>query len=378
MLTIWRRHTRTCPYRTRGRSVVKCNCPLFADGRVNGRRVRRALGTRDLARARRLAAGLESPEDRIFKSVADAVTAFLDHCDSEGLRFSTYRKYQNTLKHLRRFCEARDVEWIRGLTAELLDTFRAGRKLAPLTSVKELQLLRQFCGFCHDRRWVEENVARRIKPPRNIRSNEVEPYSQVEVNDIIGACDRIGMAQYERLRARAMVLLLHYTALRVGDVALLARDRVSADGMRCRIFLPTDKNRKAVFLPIPNELKIPLPLPRGCSESSKYFFWNGVSSDRSMKSVAERSLWSVFKVSSVQHPHAQRFRHTLATELLERGASFEMSPMCLATVPALCVSITRNGLQCGSHGSTSSCSECIVTRIGTAERSSRQFSSKTP
>lgn len=326
MLTIWRRHTKTCPYRSRGRSVVKCNCPLSADGYVNGRRVRRSLGTRDMARARKIAVAFESPDERIYKSVSAGVTAFLDHCDVEGLRFSTCRKYRNTLNRLSAFCDARQLVWIGELTMDVLDAFRASRKLAPIAAVKELQLLRQFCGFCHDRRWAEENAAKRIKPPRNIRPNDVEPYSQVEVNEIISACDQIGKTPYERLRARAMVLLLRYTALRIGDVALLARDRVSADSNRCRIFLRTEKNGKAVFLPIPDELKTALdlvPLPRGSSDASKYYFWNGVSSERSMKSIVERCLRSVFRRSGVHRAHAHRFRHTLATELLARGASFE-------------------------------------------------------
>jgi len=39
--------------------------------------------------------------------------------------------------------------------------------------------------------------------------------------------------------------------------------------------------------------------------------------------VAERTLAAVFAKSGVLRAHAHRFRHTLATELLGRGASFE-------------------------------------------------------
>ena len=42
-----------------------------------------------------------------------------------------------------------------------------------------------------------------------------------------------------------------------------------------------------------------------------------------MKSIVERCLRTVFKKSDVPRAHAHRFRHTLATELLGRGASFE-------------------------------------------------------
>jgi integrase len=66
-----------------------------------------------------------------------------------------------------------------------------------------------------------------------------------------------------------------------------------------------------------------LPLPRGCGDKPRYFFWNGISSERAMKGIAERSLAAVFKASMVPHAHAHRFRHTLVTELLGNRASFE-------------------------------------------------------
>jgi integrase/recombinase XerC len=327
MLTIWRRHTNSCPHRTRGREVLKCNCPLWAEAWQNGKRVlRQSLGTRDMARARKMAIALESPDRQMFKTIKDAATAFIDHCNSEGLRYSTVRKYRNSLNHLDAFCDKHGVDAVGELTTDHLDAFRAGRGLKPITSSKELQLLRQFCGFCFDRRWASENVAKRIKPPRNIQPNDVEPFSTAEIAAIIKACDSIGRGPYERLRARAMILTLRYTALRIGDVALLSRDRFSRESGRWRIFLRTEKSGKPVFLPIPNEMKEALdrvPVPRGSAADGRFYFWNGVSSERTMKDIADRSLASVFKAALVPKAHAHRFRHTLATELLGRGGSFE-------------------------------------------------------
>jgi integrase len=39
--------------------------------------------------------------------------------------------------------------------------------------------------------------------------------------------------------------------------------------------------------------------------------------------IAERTLAAVFKKSGVKNAHAHRYRHTLATRLLEGGASFQ-------------------------------------------------------
>ena len=45
-----------------------------------------------------------------------------------------------------------------------------------------------------------------------------------------------------------------------------------------------------------------------------------------MVGIAERTLSAVFKKSGVKGAHAHRYRHTLATRLLEQGATFEPTP----------------------------------------------------
>ena len=121
--------------------------------------LRQSLQTRDLARARKIAVALESADEGVFKPVPDAVAGFLEHCESESLRHSTIRKYRNSLKHLEAFCELKKLDSMAELTTDHLDAFRAKRELKQVTSSKELQLLRQFCGFCLDHRWMPENVA---------------------------------------------------------------------------------------------------------------------------------------------------------------------------------------------------------------------------
>ena len=179
--------------------------------------------------------------------------------------------------------------------------------------------------------------ARKIKLPRHLKPNEVVPFSAAEVAAIVKACDSVGKSDYERARARAIVLSLRYTALRIGDVSLLAKDRISRDGDRWRIFLRTEKSGQPVFLPIPPELKAALdcvPAPMRNTES-RYFFWNNLGKEKTHKAHIDRCLRAVFRVSGVKGAHAHRFRHTLATELLGRGASFEEVADILGNSPEI-------------------------------------------
>jgi integrase/recombinase XerC len=268
----------------------------------------------------------------------EAVAAFDAHCVSDGLKPSTLRKYRNTLGKLREFCEARGALDMQEIATDMLDAYRGSRGLSVIAGVKELELLRQFFKFCLVRHWIRESPAAGIKGPRKIQPNEVEPYTPEETEKIIAACGTFGRTDYERQRARAMILAMRYTALRIGDVAMLGRDRISRDGLRWRIFLHTEKTGKPVFLPIPDDLRLALntaPRPRGGAPDCRYFFWNGITSERAAKGIAERTLAAVFKASSVAKAHAHRFRHTLATELLGAGASFEEVADVLGNSPEI-------------------------------------------
>ncbi|MGP8247083.1 MAG: tyrosine-type recombinase/integrase [Bryobacteraceae bacterium] len=156
-----------------------------------------------------------------------------------------------------------------------------------------------------------------------------------EESEILAACDQIGGgkynrsgARYEQLRARGMIMLLRHTALRVSDVCTLRKDAVSWDSEKntWRVFLYTQKTGDPVFLPIPESMKLvldALPAPRNAPQDYAYYFWNGQSSRRALVGIAERTLSAVFRKSGVKDAHAHHYRHTLATRLLEQGATFE-------------------------------------------------------
>ena len=196
------------------------------------------------------------------------------------------------------------------------------------------------------RKWITTNQAKELKAPHNPKPKEVVPYTLLEESRILEACTKIGGGKgtrrrgtgYEHLRARAMVMLLRHTALRISDVSTLRKDAVSWDqaASTWRIFLRTQKTGESIFLPIPVSLKMildALPLPRNAAQDCPYYFWNAVTSRRGVVGIAERTLAAVFKKSGVKHAHAHRYRHTLATRMLEQGHSFELVADILGNTP---------------------------------------------
>jgi integrase len=54
-----------------------------------------------------------------------------------------------------------------------------------------------------------------------------------------------------------------------------------------------------------------------------HYFWTGTSKPKSTVGNYQRALKTLFKLAEVPRVHAQLFRHTFATELLQAGNSLE-------------------------------------------------------
>jgi site-specific recombinase XerD len=366
----FRRHLRRCGFFGPGgreARVDKCQCPFHVDGLHHGERVRQSLRTRSrLVADRRLTALIRELDERrraasdesvraARRTVSEAVDRFLrNHGQLDENRkyrghieYAPWRKYRTKLNFLLAFCKAEGISELADVTVDLLEDFCRTRQIGLVTLKVELQALRTFFGHFVSRKWIAINPAKEIKTPRNVKPNEVVPYTLREEGLILAACDQIGgatyqrsAAVYERLRARAMVMLLRHTALRVSDVCTLKKDAVSWDKEKStwRVFVHTQKTGDPVFLPIPAELKLvldALPMPRNGSQDCPYYFWNGHTAKRAVVGIAERTLAAVFKKSGVKNAHAHRYRHTLATRLLADGATFELVADILGNSPAV-------------------------------------------
>lgn len=330
-----RRHSPGCKYKKEGRNYLNCKCWLWVDGMSSSGRVRLPMKTRDLyVAAQRIAELQKGPPEpskprKGFREAADAFVA--SHSDSAS---STVRKYKRVLGHMARFLTGRNLTSVEDVSLELIDAYKLDRGTAVHTWCKELQLFRQFFGFCQNRKWIETNPAQLVRMPKNVTSGPREPYTPDEVSSIIAACDRFGRSSYERRRARAMILLMRFYAFRISDVSMLKRSSVSSGYIRLR----TLKNGKHVDVELRPEVQIALealPAPMGAPVACEYYFWTGTSSKESLLKGASRTLAAVFKLSGVEHAHTHRFRHTLATDILVNGGTAEDAANILGSSPAI-------------------------------------------
>jgi len=182
----------------------KCDCPFLVDGNHWGQRVRQSLHTRsqqiadrrlaDLVRALDAKLLAQEAADAVSESTGQlqarptlsvAVKRFLksggeidEHGKFRGdLQFSTWRKYRCGLNFLELFCKDRGISELPDVTHEVLEDFRPTRRIGQIAWKVELQTLRTFFDYCMSQKWITSNPAKEMKSPRNIKPNEVVPYT---------------------------------------------------------------------------------------------------------------------------------------------------------------------------------------------------------
>lgn len=184
---------------------------------------------------------------------------------------------------------------------------------------KKLERLSAWLGFCERRKWIPDNPARHLRPPK-VADRPTLPFTSSEMVKIFAALDgkyakRAGLRNAQRLKS--FVLLLRYSGLRIGDAVSNGKDHIQ-DG---KLFLYTQKTGTPVRCPLPPVVLQALDASPHSSEG--HFFWTGKSTLKAAVGKWQRRLHTLFELAEVPNGHAHRFRDTFAVELLLQGTPME-------------------------------------------------------
>lgn len=320
MLTVYRRHVKSCPHRGEGRKYRRC--PIWADGFLNGVEMRESLEMKDWEKAQQKIRDWEAEGRVVSEPKSDiqpitlerACEQFLADAKSRELQPATIRKYRYLFEQMTAFAAKEGLRFVHQWEdIEVLRRFRQSWSDNGLTVVKKIERLRAFLRFAHDSKWIEHNPGKKLKSPK-VKPNPTLPFIQDEMIAILAACD-----QYKGngKRMRALVLLLRYSGLRIGDAVRLARERIAGG----RLFLYTQKTGVPVWCPLPDFVIDALNSFEPMNKT--YYFWSGSSSRDGVATTYMGRLKKIFELAGVSDGHAHRFRDTFAIELLLAGVPLE-------------------------------------------------------
>jgi integrase/recombinase XerD len=302
------------------------------EGSLTGEQIRRSLETSDWTAATERVRSWEaqgfirevSREKEI--TIAYAVSRFMADLCARNVSDASVRKFEVLLQQrLLEFSTQRGLTTLNQVTVDSMRDFRASwtispaapqnkqkdvvRPLGPLTTAKHLERLRQFFKFCVEAEWLVRNPATPVKAPK-AESRVTLPFTEEELETILSEAQK-------NSRLNAMVLLLRFSGLRIGDAVTLRRDRVRNG----RLLLYTAKSGEPVHLPLPPQAVDAL---NNCpSRNNEYYFWTGDGEPDTATNNWRDDITRLCRRAGVAGGRPHRFRDTLATDLLSKGVPVE-------------------------------------------------------
>src|SRR5712664_599412 len=140
MLTIYRRHRKSCKHRAKGRKHRHCQCPIWVDGFLASEEIRESLKVRDWQQAQETIREWEVEDRRTQQQqsrvrIQEAHNKFITDASARKLNEATLYKYRLLFRQLDAFAETYRLHFMDQLDLDSLATFRAAWTEGPCTSL---------------------------------------------------------------------------------------------------------------------------------------------------------------------------------------------------------------------------------------------------
>jgi integrase len=251
-------------------------------------------------------------------TLTDAWASMLADLEAQKLTAGTIRKYKLLERQMKAFGVEHGLTLLNQFDLDTLGKFRATWKIGPRTSTKQLERLRAFFRFAHDRQWVEFNAAVKIKLPK-VPVCPTLPLTAKEMVNIYNACDGLMATTQSHGKVnvyllKTLILLMRYSGMRISDAVALTTDQI--DGKK--LFLYTQKTGVPVYTILPDSVvKALATAPR---KSDTRYFWSGNGKLETAVCDWQEDIKEVFELAGIKkgesNAMSHRFRDTFAVELL--------------------------------------------------------------
>jgi integrase len=323
MLELRKRHLKKCEKYVEGSPFsadLDCKrCPYFAFGKLDGRKVRQSLGTSNREEASRKLLKMDADEKGPNKlTVADAVERFTADRENSGYAPKSIVRYKYSLQRLITFLAGNGVAQLRAVTVDDLSAWKATwATQTALGKQKEQERIRTFFRWCRKRDYIDRDPTEGLTRVRAEVGGKRERFTDAEITKIFELIPEVYPDQQEAAKVRAFLLVLRYTALRIGDATNLQKIHLNGD----RLLLRTLKTGQPVFTVVP---AVVVDALKGIENGNEYYFFPGHTNTlETWKKKWSLILQPLYEKAGVRF-RSHAWRDTLVFKLLQSGVNIEL------------------------------------------------------
>ena len=239
-------------------------------------------------------------------TVEEACRAYLRDLKARNLSRGTRGNYRSLLRRLRSHAALLGVSSLEDLDRAAMRRWREGWNWAHSTQALRLKQLKAFFAHALREGWIAESPVQGMRAPKN-DSRPTNPLEPSEVRALLEASER-------KPREQALILLLRYSGLSIGDAATLSRHAVQDNG---DLVLRRAKTGELVTVALPAKVAAALDAVR--KPGREHYFWTGRSAAFTVAGYWRQRLKQVAADAGVAGFHPHRLRDTFAVSLLLKG-----------------------------------------------------------
>ena len=243
-------------------------------------------------------------------TIREACSIFLEQeARIRNLREGTIQGYQTVLWSLSRWADANGLSALEDLEENVVRAWVGTWICRSSTARQRLIQLKSFFRFTAESGWTSRALLSTVRLPRN-DSVPTMPLTAAEVLALLAASE-------DQPRERALILLMRYSGLAIGDAVTLRRAAVAGTALTLR----RAKSGELVTVDLPDAVvramaSIPGP-------NSDYFWWSGKGKPVTRAKYWRARLGAIADRASVAGFRPHRLRDTFAVSLLGQGVAME-------------------------------------------------------
>lgn len=214
------------------------------------------------------------------------------------------------------FCASHDFDPMTAQRAhvEVWARLLEDRGLKPRTRALKITTVRSFYRYCVEEEWIESSPAERVKRPSIERKSPRGALNRTQLADLVEGAKRLGPNQH------ALVMLLGFNGLRIGETCAANVEDLVFDGFSPVLQLPNRKGGKEGVAPLSRPVEAALNACIGTRTSGPLLVngWGNRMTRSNAQQVLDTASKNVRGRMPRLSPHV--LRHTWVTLAVDAGA----------------------------------------------------------